>query len=83
MGVLGHVEDDASVPGSQPGQYKTWPPGGATRRAAMLESVLRALNRLIDLLTNEGMEMDKDVANLPANESVEVNQAVVKNGGDI
>ena len=68
--------------GSQPGQYKTWPPGGATRRAAILESVVRVLNRLVDLLANEGTEMDQDVVNLLANESVEVDQAIAKNGGD-
>ena len=48
----------------------------------MLESVVRVLNRLVDLLANEGTEMDQDVVNLLANESVEVDQAVAKNGGD-
>ena len=81
--LSGHVKDDTGMAGSQPGQYKTWPPGGATRRAAMLESVVRVLNRLVDLLANEGTEMDQDVVNLLANESVEVDQAVAKNGGDI
>ena len=81
--LLGHAEDNTSMAGSRPGQYRTWPLGGATRRAAMLDSVVRVLSRLIDLLANEGTEIDKDIANLPANESVEVNQAVVKNGGDI
>ena len=83
VGVLGHVKDDASMAGSQSGQYKMCPPGGATRRAAMLESVVRVLNRLVDLLANEGTEMDQDAVNLLANESAEVDQAVVKNGGDI
>ena len=80
---MGHAEDDTSQAGSQSGKYRTWPLGGATRRAAMLDSVIRVFNRLIVLLANEGTEIDKDIANLPANESVEVNQAVVKNGGDI
>ena len=79
VGVLGHAEDDTSQAGSQSGKYRTWPLGGATRRAAMLDSVIRVFNRLIVLLANEGTEIDKDIAN----ESVEVNQAVVKNGGDI
>ena len=81
--LLGHAEDDTSQAGSQSGKYRTWPLGGATRRAAMLDSVIRVFNRLIVLLANEGTEIDKDIANLPANESVEVDQAVVKNGGDI
>ena len=82
---MGHVKDDSDsgVAGSRlPGQYETCPPGGATRRAAILESVVRVLNRLVDLLANEGTEMDQDVVNLLANESVEVDQAVAKNGGD-
>ena len=84
VGVSGHVKDDASMAGSQSGQYKTCPPGGATRRVAMLESVVRALNKLVDLLANESVETDQTGAKyLPANESVEVDQAVVKNGEDI
>ena len=82
---MGHVKDDSdsSMAGSQPGQYETWPLGGATRKVAILESVVRVLNRLVDLLANEGTEMDQDVVNLLANESAEVDQAVAKNGGDI
>ena len=69
--------------GSQPGQYETWPLGGATRRAAILESVVRALNKLVNLLANESVETDQTVVKyLPANESVEVDQAVIKNGED-
>ena len=49
----------------------------------MLESVVRVLNKLVDLLANEGTEMDQGEVNLHANESAEVDQAVVKNGGDI
>ena len=56
--------------GSQPGQYKTWPLGGATRRAAILESVVRVLDRLVDLLANESSEIDQATdKDLPANES--------------
>ena len=81
--VLGHAEDDTSMAGSQPGQYKTWPLGGATRRAAILESVVRVLSRLVNLLANESSEMDQaDDKNIPANESVETDKAVVKNGED-
>ena len=85
VGVLGHVkDDDSSMAGSQlPGQYETCPPGVATRTAAMMQSVVRALSKLVDLLANEGTEMDQDAVNLLANESAEVDQAVVKNGGDI
>ena len=59
------------------------PPGVATRTAAMMQSVVRAISKLVDLLANEGTEMDQDVVNLLANESAEVDQAVAKNGGDI
>ena len=60
------------------------PPGGATRRVAMLESVVRAINKLVDLLANESVETDQTgVKYLPANESVEVDRAVIKNGEDI
>ena len=48
-GVTGHVKDDSGMAGSQPEQYRTWPPGGATRRAAMLESVVQVLSKLVDL----------------------------------
>ena len=81
--LTGHVKDDSGMAGSQPEQYKTWPPGGATRRAAMLESVVQVLSKLVDLLANEGTEMDQDVVNLLANESAEAVQAVAKNDGDI
>ena len=81
--LLGHAEDDTSMAGSQPGQYKTWPLGGATRRAAILESVVRVLSRLVNLLANESSEIDQaDDKNIPANESVETDKAVVKNGED-
>ena len=81
--MLGHVEDDSSVAGSQLGQYKMWPLGGATRRAAILESVVRVLSRLVNLLANESSEMDQaDDKDIPANESVETDKAVVKNGED-
>ena len=66
-GVTGHVNDDTDMAGSHPERYNTWPLGGAVRRAAMLESVVRILNRLVDLLANESMEVD---------------QAVVENGED-
>ena len=83
---MGHVKDDSDsgVAGSRlPGQYETCPPGGATRRAAILESVVRVLSRLVNLLANESSEMDQaDDKNIPANESVETDKAVVKNGED-
>ena len=87
VGVLGHVKDDSDsgVAGSRPpGQYETCPPGGATRTAAILQSVVRAISKLVDLLANESAETDQAAdKNLPANESVEADKAVVKNGEDI
>ena len=81
--MSGHAKDDPGMAGSQPGQYKMWPLGGATRRAAILESVVRVLNRLVDLLANESSEVDQAAdKDLPANESVEADKAVVKNGED-
>ena len=60
------------------------PPGVATRTAAMMQSVVRAISKLVDLLANERLETDQAaVEYLPANESVEVDQAVVKNGENI
>ena len=83
--LLGHVKDDSGVAGSQlPGQYETCPSGGATRTAAILQSVVRAISKLVDLLANECAETDQAAdKNLPANESVEADKAVVKNGEDI
>ena len=84
VGVSGHVKDDPGMAGSQPGQYNMWPPGGATKRAAILESVVRVLNRLVNLLANESSEEDQAAdKDLPANRSVEADSAVVKNGEDI
>ena len=84
VGVSGHVKDDPGMAGSQPGQYNMWPPGGATKRAAILESVVRVLNRLVNLLANESSEEDQAAdKDLPANESVEADKAVVKDGEDI
>ena len=84
MLLSGHVKDDPGMAGSQPGQYDVWPPGGATKRAAILESVVRVLNRLVNLLANESSEADQAAdKDLPANESVEADKAVVKNGEDI
>ena len=66
-----------------PGQYETCPPGAATRTAAILQSVVQAIHKLVDLLANEGTETDQAAdKNLPANESVEADKAVVKNGED-
>ena len=83
--MLGHVKDDSGVAVSQlPGQYETCPPGGATRTAAILRSVVQAISKLVDLLANESAETDQAAAkNLPANESVEADKTVVKNGEDI
>ena len=82
--LSGHVKDDPGMAGSQPGQYNMWPLGGATKRAAILESVVRVLNRLVNLLANESSEEDQAAdKDLPANESVEADKAVVKNGEDI
>ena len=81
---MGNVKDDSSMAGNQSGQYQTCPPGGATRTAAILQSVVRAIHKLIDLLANGGKEIDQAVdRNLPANASVEVDKAVVKNGEDM
>ena len=85
--MTGHVKDDSGMAGSQlPGQYETCPPGAATSTAAMLQSVVRILGRLVDLLANESVKTDQAVAkNLPANEGTETNvkdDAVIKNGED-
>ena len=85
--LTGHTKDDSGMAGSQlPGQYETWPPGAATSTAAMLQSVVRILGRLVDLLANESVKTDQAVAeNLPANEGVETDVkdgAVIKNGED-
>ena len=84
-GVTGHVKDDSSVVGSRlPGQCKTCPPGGATKTAAILSSVVQAISRLVELLANESVETDQAADKiLPANESVEADKAVVKDGKNI
>ena len=86
-GVSGHVKDDSGMAGSQlPGQYETWPPGAATRTAAILQSVDRILGRLVDLLANESVKTNQPIAkNLPANKGTEndvKDGAVIKNGED-
>ena len=83
--LSGHVKDDSSVVGSRrPGQYETCPPGGATRTAAILRSVVQAISKLVELLANESVETDQAADKiLPANESVEAGKAVVKDGKDI
>ena len=83
--LSGHVKDDSSVVGSRlPGQYETCPPGGATRTAAILRSVVQAISKLVELLANESVETDQaDDKILPANENVEADKAVVKNGKNI
>ena len=84
--MTGHVKDDTGMAGSHPERYNTWPLGGAVRRAAMLESVVRILNRLVDLLANESVETNQAVAkNFPANEGTGTDVkdgAVTKNGED-
>ena len=66
--MSGHVKDNASMAGNQlMGQCEKCPPGSATGAVAMLQNVVQILNRLVDLL---------------ANESMEVGQAVVKNDED-
>ena len=85
VGVSGHVKDDSSVVGSRlPGQCKTCPPGGATKTAAILSSVVQAISKLVELLANESVETDQAADKiLPANESVEAGKAVVRDGKDI
>ena len=73
--------------GSQlPEQYETIPPGAATGTAAILQSVVRILGRLVDLLANESVRTNQAVAeNLPANKGKETDVkdgAVDKNDGD-
>ena len=86
-GVTGHGKDDPGMAGSQlPEQYEASPPGAATGTAAILQSVVRILGRLVDLLANESVRTNQAMAgNLPANKGKETDVkdgAVDKNDGD-
>ena len=83
--LSGNVKDDSGMAGNQlPGQYETSPPGAATSTAAMLQSVVQILGRLVDLLANESAKTDQTVAeNIPANKGTGTDVkggAVTKNG---